>query len=320
MIKLLNFSFVLLFCLVAVVALPRLKAFGGALLASGFILVYLLVTQYLFVSYRWWVDLLIPTGSVFVLYSAMTAYRFLTEERHAREIKSMFSHYTTEKVVNELLEHPELARLGGIRREVTVLFSDVRSFTTYSEHHTPEEVVSALNELLSAMTDVIMHWDGTLDKFVGDEIMAFWGAPGNQQNHAELATQCSLHMLQRLGELQHKWQMEGKEILDIGIGLNTGEVIVGNIGSETKKLDYTIIGDAVNLGARVEALTRNYNVHFMMTEYTLQKIEHLLPVQGQKPVSGGLGHIRVTRLDEVTVKGKTKPVVVYEVTDSELNK
>lgn len=320
LIKLLDCSFVFLFCLVAVVLLPRLKALGGAILATGFALVYLLATQYLFVYFRWWVDLLVPIGSVFLLYSAMTAYRFLTEERRAREIKSMFSRYTTEKVVNELLAHPELAKLGGTRREVTVLFSDVRSFTTYSEHHTPEEVVSILNELLTAMTDVIMHWDGTLDKFVGDEIMAFWGAPGDQKNHAELATQCSLHMLQRLRELQRKWQMEGKEILDIGIGLNTGEVIVGNIGSETKKLDYTIIGDAVNLGARVEALTRNYNVHFMMTEYTLQKIEHLLPIQGQKPVAGSLGHIQVTRLDEVTVKGKTKPVVVYEVTDTELNK
>ena len=314
LIQLLNLGFVFLFCLIFLWFLPRLKAFGGALFTTCFAAIFLLTTQYLFIAHRWWVDLIVPAGAMLILYTVITAYRFLTEERRAREIRMMFSSYTTEKVVNELLENPELAKLGGVRREVTVLFSDVRSFTTFSENHTPEEVVSILNELLSAMTDVIMHWDGTLDKFVGDEIMAFWGAPCEQVNHAELATRCSLHMMQRLKELHEKWEAEGLEKLDIGIGLNSGEVVVGNIGAEGKKLDYTIIGDAVNLGARVEALTRNYDADIIITEYTHGKILDLLSEENK---TGRFTHMQVTKLDDVKVKGKENSVVIYGLSEND---
>lgn len=310
---LLDIVAIVCFALIMASVVPYFGAFGSGIFFGFLLLASLGLTQYMFVAHNIWIHVVTPALSLSVLYTTLTTYRFFTEERRAREIKSMFSSYTTEKVVNELLENPELARLGGVKREVTVLFSDVRGFTTFSENHTPEQVVSVLNELLTAMTDVIMHWDGTLDKFVGDEIMAFWGAPGDQQNHAELAMRCSLHMLQRLRELQTQWIAEGKDTLDIGIGLNTGEAIVGNIGCENKKMDYTIIGDTVNLGARVEALTRNYDAYLMITEYTLEKLEHLLPGEDGEPVSGGFGHMQVCRLDEVKVKGKSKPVVVYEM-------
>jgi adenylate cyclase len=159
------------------------------------------------------------------------------------------------------------------------------------------------------MTNIIFKWDGTLDKFVGDEIVAFWGAPLPQENHAELATRCALNMVEKLKELQKKWIGEGKTPLDAGIGLNTGEVLVGNIGAEGKKMDYTVIGDHVNLGARIEALTRKYNTNILITEFTLEKIKSLI-----KPKNGQIiGHVIVKGLEKVLVKGKEKPVRVYEV-------
>jgi adenylate cyclase len=237
----------------------------------------------------------------------VTAYRYATEERYAKRIRSMFSSYVTEKIVNELIKNPNLAKLGGERREITVLFSDVRGFTTFSEKHSPEEVVKILNEYLGEMSHIIFKWDGTLDKFVGDEIVAFWGAPVPQDDHAELAIKCTLDMVRRLQELQQKWESEGRVPLYAGFGINTGEVIVGNIGAEGKKMDYTVIGDNVNLGARVEGLTRKYNTDFIITGSTLDKIRGLI-------AEGKLWRLKVRGLDMVVVKGKAEPVAIYEIT------
>ncbi|MBI3593104.1 MAG: adenylate/guanylate cyclase domain-containing protein, partial [Nitrospirae bacterium] len=139
------------------------------------------------------------------IFISVTAYNYAVEEKYARRIRAMFSSYVTERVVNELIKNPDMAKLGGERREITVLFSDVRGFTSFSEKHSPEEVVSILNEYLGEMTDIVFRWEGTLDKFIGDAILAFWGAPMKQENHAELAARCALHMVKRLGELQQKW-------------------------------------------------------------------------------------------------------------------
>jgi adenylate cyclase len=189
----------------------------------------ILVNQLLFVFANYRVNLIYPLLTVISIGTFIISYRYLTEERKAREIRKMFSSYVTERVVDELIANPEMAKLGGDRREVTVLFSDISGFTTFSEKHEPEEVVSILNEYLAAMTDIVFRWEGTLDKFIGDAIVAFWGAPLKQDNHAELAVRCSLHMIKRLEELREKWISEDKTPLNIGIGLNTGEVLVGNI-------------------------------------------------------------------------------------------
>ncbi|MEI6153457.1 MAG: adenylate/guanylate cyclase domain-containing protein, partial [Deltaproteobacteria bacterium] len=246
------------------------------------------------------------SANIVIIYFVINAYKYATEERYAKRIRGMFSSYVTERVVNELIKHPDLAKLGGERREVTVLFSDVRGFTTFSEKHGPEKVVAILNEYLGEMTDIIFQWDGTLDKFVGDEIVAFWGAPLPQDDHAERAAKCALHMVRRLEELQEKWTAEGREALYAGFGLNTGDVIVGNIGAEGKKMDYTVIGDNVNLGARVEGLTRKYEADIIITEFTLEKLR---PVMEKDPS----WKIRVKGLDAVAVKGKLKPVYIYSV-------
>lgn len=319
---LLEIAFIVLFGVILFVSLPRLKAVGGAVLSAFLLLGYMVLTQYLFVVHKMWIAMLIPSADVLLLYTSITSYRFLTEERRAKDIKRMFSSYVTERVVNELVDHPEMAKLGGHRRNITVLFSDIRGFTTYSENRNPEEVVSILNEYLTEMTDIIFQWNGTLDKFVGDEIMTFWGAPLEQENHAELAVRCALHMLDRLSELQEGWIAEGKEPLDIGIGINTGDVLVGNIGAEGKKMDYTLIGDNVNLAARVEGLTRTYKTHLLITEFTYEKIKDKLITEELVPGDEGLkenmiGHINMTKVEAVKVKGKERPVLIYEVSDKD---
>ncbi|MFQ5585278.1 MAG: CHASE2 domain-containing protein [Thermodesulfobacteriota bacterium] len=301
-----------LFGIVMGIAIPKLRVLLGAALSFTLLIGYLAVTQYLFSRHGLWIDLLTPSSSIVILYSSLTAYRFLAEERKSKEIKTMFSSYVTEKVVDELLRNPEMAKLGGHRREVTVLFSDIRGFTSFSEKRQPEEVVSILNEYLREMTDIIFRWEGTLDKFVGDEIMAFWGAPLHQENHAELALRCSLHMMKRLSELQEKWKREGKYPLDIGIGLNTGDVLVGNIGAEGKKMDYTIMGDNVNLGARVEALTRPYNTHILLTEFTVKHIKEL--IMPDDPQKNRFGHVNLKTIESVQVKGKEQAVMIFELT------
>jgi len=284
----------------------RVKAITGAFLSFAFIAVTFIIAYYLFFFRGLWIDLSYSGNNILITYFVVTAYRYATEERYARQIRSMFSSYVTERVVNELIKHPDLAKLGGARREITVLFSDVRGFTTFSEKHSPEQVVAILNEYLGEMTNIIFKWDGTLDKFVGDEIVAFWGAPLPQPDHAELALKCALHMKQRLRELKERWELEGREPLHAGFGLNTGEVIVGNIGAEGKKMDYTVIGDNVNLGARVEGLTRKYSADIIITETTLNKIK--IPI-----MEGKFGHVKVGGLDIVAVKGKAEPIRIYEL-------
>lgn len=284
----------------------RLKAISGALLSFVFIAAVSLISYYLFFEKALWIDTVYSSSNIVIIYFVINAYKYATEERYAKRIRGMFSSYVTEKVVNELIKNPNLAKLGGERRDITVLFSDVRGFTTFSEKHSPEQVVHILNEYLGEMTDIIFQWEGTLDKFVGDEIVAFWGAPLPQEDHAERAVKCALHMVRRLEELQEKWKAAGREALYAGFGLNTGEVIVGNIGAEGKKMDYTVIGDNVNLGARVEGLTRKYSADIIITEFTLERLRGIM----EKDQSW---KIRIKGLDAVAVKGKLKPVYIYGV-------
>jgi adenylate cyclase len=167
------------------------------------------------------------------------------------------------------------------------------------------------------MTEVVFRWNGTLDKFIGDAVVAFWGAPLDQPEHVTLALKCALHMRKRLAELQEDWKARGLPALDSGIGINTGEVLVGNIGAEGKKMDYTMIGDHVNLAARAEGLTRKFDVPVVITEYTAERLKAIL----DKPRSGGtpsdvtqsMGRVDLRRLSTVKVKGKAQPVAMYGI-------
>jgi adenylate cyclase len=284
----------------------RLMSFGATLITGLFMLLIFGSGYFLFVHQGLWINIAYPSINILLIFVMAMVYNYGIEERTARKIRAMFSTYATEKVVNELIKNPNLAKLGGERREMSILFSDVVGFTTFSEKHTPEEVVAMLNEYLGAMTDVIFRWEGTLDKFVGDAIVAFWGAPMRQENHAELALRCALEMVKRLEGLQKKWQSEGKPVLDSGIGINTGEVLVGNIGAEGKKMEYTVIGDHVNLCSRVESLTRQFKARILITEYTLNKIRNLVNIHF-------IGHLSIEGKEKVSVKGREEKVGIYEV-------
>ena len=286
--------------------LPRSKAIPGAAIAIGLMVFYVLLSFYLIIYKNLWINITYPVSNMLIIFIATTVTKFFFEEKKAKEIRSMFSSYVSPKIVEELINNPEKAKLGGERKTVTVLFSDIMGFTALSERKPPEEVVDMLNEYFKEMTDIIFKWDGTLDKFVGDEIMAFWGAPTDQPNHAELAVRCALNMIDRLSEMQKRWTEEGKEILDSGIGINTGEVIIGNIGATGKKMDYTIIGDHVNLAARVEKLTRNYNAKIIVTGFTINYLATLIE-------KGLIGHYQLSEQDTVKVKGKEKEVKIFEL-------
>ncbi len=231
--------------------------------------------------------------------------------KQAKEIRTMFSRYVSPRVVDQLIKDPSRARIGGQRKELTMLFCDLIGFTSYSERHSAEDVVSQLNEYLGAMTDVIFRWDGTLDKFVGDEIVVFWGAPIDQPDHLELAVKCALHMRKRLSELQKKWKTEKKIPLDHGIGIHTGFAVVGNIGAEGKKMEYTMTGDAVNLASRVQGLTRHFGCPLIITEDTAARLKSMLESEERGDNKGRLGHAALRKLQSVKVKGRDRPVVVY---------
>jgi len=189
------------------------------------------------------------------------------------------------------------ASLRAEKRTLTVLFSDVRGFTTFSEKYPPETVIATLNEHLNMMVSVIFNYQGTLDKFVGDCVMAFWGAPIPQPNQAELAARAALAMIEGLEKLNEKWQSEGRPTLKIGVGINTGEMLFGNIGSE-QRMDFTVIGDSVNLGARLESATKELHASIVISDATYQQIR---------------SQARVRPLGEISVKGKEEKITVYEL-------
>ncbi len=292
--------------IVALVMTGRKKASQAIIYYASFFVLIITLNQAAFTYFNMRVNLIYPLLTVICIGTYVISHRYFIEEKKAREIRRMFSSYVTERVVNELIANPDMAKLGGSRREVTVLFSDISGFTTFSEKHNPEYVVEMLNEYLTVMTDIVFRWEGTLDKFIGDAIVAFWGAPLPQDNHAELAARCALNMIDRLEDLKKKWISEGKTPLSAGIGLNTGEVLVGNIGADGKKMDYTVIGDHVNIGARVESLTRKFKTSILITEFTLDKIKELVN-------SCRIGHVAIKGVGNVVVKGRKSAMKVYEM-------
>ena len=294
---------ILLSGVILALVLPRLKAVKGVVFGFGLVILYSGAVCW-FLFYRdLWVTMVLPVGNMLVILTVETITKLFTEERQAREIRKMFSSYVSPKIVDVLVNNPELARPGGQRRTVTIMFADIIGFTPMSEKLKPEEVVDLLNEYYKEMANIIFHWDGTLDKFVGDEIMALWGAPLDQPNHAELAVRCALHMSDCLDKLRDGWRVRGLTTIDCGIGINTGEVLIGNIGLEGKKMDYTAIGNHVNIAARVEKLTREHGTRILITDNTLAEVQAVID-------RNGFGHLNVVERGEVLVKGKEEPVKI----------
>jgi adenylate cyclase len=221
---------------------------------------------------------------------------FSVDAEKAR-LRSTFQHYLDASVMEQVLDHPEKLKLGGERKELTVLFSDIRGFTTLSERMTPEQLVGFINEYLTPMTDVVFAHGGTLDKYIGDAIMAFWGAPVDQPDHALRACSAALGFLEKLRELQARWRVAGLPEVDIGVGVSSGLMNVGHMGTENR-FNYTVMGDAVNLASRLEGLNKAYETRILISAatYTLTR-----------------GRVAARRLGVVRVKGKQAPTDVYEL-------
>ncbi len=300
--------------------LPGASALRSAALGCALLFIHVMATTLLFTRLGIWIYMVHPVGSIAVTYLGFTTYQYFVEERQARYIRLMFASYVSPRVVEEMTKRPELARVGGEQKMVTILFSDIKGFTTYCERHSPADVVRVLNQYLSAMTEVVFYWEGTLDKFVGDAIMVYWGAPLPQEDHAERAIRCALHMQDALEKLNEKLRAEGIEPFEMGVGINTGEVIVGNMGASGKKVDYTVIGDAVNIAARVEGLTRKLGVPVVITDHTYQQVKDIVDTadnpsaQPQEVKAKRIGRVLLTSFANILVKGKTEELHVFGVT------
>jgi len=241
--------------------------------------------------------ILYPLLSIVLVSFALVVVYYRTEEKDRKWITSIFGKYVSPVVIDNLIKNPKMINLGGEKRNITIFFSDIRGFTSISEKLTPEKLVHLLNEYLTEMTSIIIKDEGLVDKYMGDSIMAFWGAPLEQPNHANLACSSSLEMIEKLKELQKKWKEEGIFSFNIGIGLNSGDAIVGNMGSSSR-FDYTAMGDNVNLASRAEGLNKIYGTNIIITENTQKIVKDKFETRA---------------LDVVRVKGKKKPIQIFEL-------
>ncbi|MBN1615448.1 MAG: CHASE2 domain-containing protein [Deltaproteobacteria bacterium] len=288
---------IILFGLIMGIAVSRIRAVQGMLLALALLVAFGIVNAAVFSRFNTWLNMVFPVLTMVAVYLGITIYRYVTEEREKKKIRGAFQYYLTASVINEMLKDPSKLKLGGDKKDLSVLFSDIRGFTTVSERLTPEELVHLLNEYLTAMTDLVFKYDGLLDKYMGDAIMAVFGAPLDQPDHAMRACRTALDMMEELHVLQKKWSAEGKPPLDIGIGINTGEMVVGNMGS-LMRFDYTVMGDSVNLGSRLEGINKEYGTNIVISEFTQAVVKDSLFCR---------------ELDSVRVKGKKLPVRIYEL-------
>ena len=242
-------------------------------------------------------SIVFPISLIAGSYVFMTFYKYFTEERSKKELRQTFSKYVSPSIVAEVLQDPKNLELGGRKEEITVFFSDVAGFTTISEQLDPKALSDLLNDYLTPMTELVFEHKGTLDKYIGDAVMAFFGAPIHYDDHAKCAARCALAQLEKLTELQKEYAKKGLPLIDIRIGLNTGECSVGNMGSETVR-NYTVMGDAVNLASRLEAINKYYGTRIMISEFTHEAIKD---------------EFICREVDKVRVKGKLLPVKIFEL-------
>jgi adenylate cyclase len=258
---------------------------------------FIFFTFFSFSNYNLWVENVRPIIGILFGQIAVLTYRFLDESKDKRKIKGMFQHYISATVVNELLKNPGMLKLGGERKVATAFFTDIKNFTTVSETLEPEKLVSVLNDYLSAMTDIILRYEGYLDKYEGDAIVSIFGIPVEQPDHAERACNAALDMRKELAILRQMWKREGKPAFETRIGINSGPMIAGNIGGKNR-FDYTAIGDSVNLASRLEGANKMYGTIIIISEDTFYHVHEKFWCR---------------ELDFIRVKGKNKPVRIYEL-------
>jgi adenylate cyclase len=279
------------------VVLPRFSAAWAFIFTFIVIEAYVGLNYFLFTRQGLQLELFYPLGLIVLVYLGVTMHRFLAEERERERIRKTFESYVAPAIVQEMLKHPEQLRLGGERREITVLFTDIRGFTSMSEHLDPEALVKLLHDFLNPMSNIIINQGGTIDKYMGDAIMALFGAPLIQAGHPRMACRAALEMVGSLAALNQTWAKQGRPPLKVGVGVNTGPVAVGNMGSD-RLFDYTAIGDNVNLASRLEGLNKYYGTSILISDTTAKALNN--------------GFI-LRDVDLVRVKGKAQGIRIHEL-------
>jgi adenylate cyclase len=289
---------VLLMTLAGMGLLVRVRSMSiGVPLVLSLLLLYGAGSVAAFRSLHFAIPLVAPAFALMMSYGSSTAVRYATTGRELRRTRGMLDRYIAPQLVNYVMGHLDTIRLAGDKRELTILISDVRNFTTMTEKSEPMELIALLDDYLSAMTEIIFKYNGIVDKFIGDGILAYWGAFTPGSPHAEQAAHAALEMIERVKQLNQQWVQQGKNPIAIGVGINTGVVIFGNIG-RGKKIEFTVIGDAVNLASRLEGLNKDFGTSIIVSDATRQHIGEAAQV---RPLGG------------VTVKGKTVATTVYEL-------
>ncbi len=277
--------------------LPRTGAVGGGLLVSVAVCGSSVFSVWLLKQYGFLVDMVTPAASSLLIFSGLTSLNYFIKEKEAERIRSAFSQYLSPEVVEELVKNQDSVVLTGEERELTILFSDIRSFTSMAEQMRPEALCAFLNEYLTPMTAAVMNQRGTVDKFIGDAVMAFWNAPLTTPSHALHACECALAMLKELETLNRSWLQRGLPAIRIGIGIHCGMARVGNMGSR-QRFEYTVIGDTVNLASRLEGLTKLYGAEILVSGAVRNALE---------------GRFLFRQVDTVRVVGKHEPVTVFQL-------
>ena len=286
------------------IIIPKLGVWTSLLPFSIYATLVALSSTILWSRYMILTDWLIPSAIVFIVFAHLIYNNFHRENRLKLQIKKQFEHYLAPAMVKKLQKDPSLLKLGGERKVLTFLFSDIRGFTPISEKfkRQPERLTRYVNKFLTAMTDIILKNGGTIDKYMGDCIMAFWNAPLDCIGHKRLAVKSAIQMERKL-----KIMNQNKEFvppINIGIGINTGECLVGNMGSK-QRFDYSVIGDAVNIASRLEGVSKNYDTTIIISEATANGTDYI-------PYSRNKG-FRFYKVDDVLVKGKTEKITIYSV-------
>lgn len=295
--SLITLLFVFIIGFLGIFSLSKLKIPYVILISLGVIIVYSFVGIYLFQKFDYITDFFFFPLSLIIFTGTGIGMNYMEERKQNLHLINAFGKYVNKDLLDEIIRYKNQLNLGGEKKELTVFFSDIRGFTGISEELPPEELGSFINKYLTQMTKIILEHKGTIDKFIGDAVMAFWNAPLPEKNHALLACKSSIAQLKALKDLNQKFTQKNLPSLQIGCGIHTGEAVVGNFGSEDR-FDYTALGDTVNTASRLEGLTKYYGVNIIISESTHAFVKN---------------HMDCRKLDVVKVKGKKKPIIIYEL-------
>ncbi len=265
--------------------------FMAFFLIAYFLSYILLVDHYIFIN------LLAPVIAVILIPGFLKTCRKVLSSDKSSRIQKILDKYISKDITDKIMKNPDKVRLGGKKAEITVMFADIRGFTTISETHTAEEVSQLLNEYFSEIEPVINKYNGVINKFIGDAVLVIFGDPVQDKDHAKKAVKCAYELTNKVKKIQEKWLEEGKPKIDIGIGINTGDAFVGNVGTQNR-FEYTVIGDTVNIASRIEGYNRIYKTHLLISQNTYNKLSHI---------------VDVIKIREVDLKGKSQKINIYEV-------